>query len=132
LVSTFGVSAGATATALGAGDVILVVASDLHQEAPLWWLRTRQAVVERGAKLIVLNARPTRLDEYAGDYALRAYQTAPPGNACLLVPLTQDGEEYLLVANRGRQVSRFDHYTWTGFSPSFRSRSGSSQITACR
>jgi NADH-quinone oxidoreductase subunit G len=48
----------------GRGDAVLVVASDLHQEAPLWWLRLKQAA-ERGAALVVLHARPTRLDTYA-------------------------------------------------------------------
>lgn len=49
---------------LGAGDAILVVATDLHEEAPVWWLRVKQAA-ERGATLVVLNARPTRLDKFA-------------------------------------------------------------------
>jgi NADH-quinone oxidoreductase subunit G len=43
---------------------VLVVASDLHQEAPVWWLRVKQAA-DRGATLVVINARPTRLDDYA-------------------------------------------------------------------
>ena len=46
------------------GNVILVVACDLHEEAPIYWLRVKQAV-ERGATLIVLNARETRLDSIA-------------------------------------------------------------------
>jgi NADH-quinone oxidoreductase subunit G len=50
---------------LGAGDAILVVATDLHNAAPVWWLRVKQAA-ERGAQLVVLNARRTRLDTYAG------------------------------------------------------------------
>ena len=49
---------------LGAGDAILVVATDLHEEEPIWWLRVKQAA-ERGAKLVILNLRPTRLDEFA-------------------------------------------------------------------
>jgi len=49
---------------LGAGDAVLVVASDLHEEEPIWWLRAKQAA-ERGATLVVLNVRSTRLDEYA-------------------------------------------------------------------
>ncbi len=49
---------------LKAGSVILVIASDLHEEAPLYWLRVKQAV-ERGATLIVLNGRETRLDSLA-------------------------------------------------------------------
>ncbi len=49
---------------LGKGSVILVIASDLHEEAPIWWLRLK-AAVKRGAHLIVAGARPTRLEEYA-------------------------------------------------------------------
>lgn len=64
LVARVGMSQGSNLAELGQGDVILVVASDLHQEAPLWWLRVKQAT-ERGAQLIVANARPTRLDRYA-------------------------------------------------------------------
>ena len=49
---------------LGQGDAILVVAADLHEEAPIWWLRVKQAT-ERGATLVVANARPTRVDDFA-------------------------------------------------------------------
>ncbi len=42
---------------LGAETAILVVASDLLEEAPIWWLRVKQAA-ERGAKLIVLIRDP--------------------------------------------------------------------------
>ncbi|MCA9989434.1 MAG: NADH-quinone oxidoreductase subunit NuoG [Ardenticatenaceae bacterium] len=59
-----GLAAGSNLQELGAGDAILVMASDLHAEAPVWWLRVKQAA-ERGAALVVLNARPTRLDAYA-------------------------------------------------------------------
>jgi len=67
VVAKVGVTASEEAappTRLGSGDAILVVASDLHEEEPIWWLRVKQAV-ERGAKLVVLNLRPTRLDKYA-------------------------------------------------------------------
>ncbi len=49
---------------LGKGTAILVVACDLHEEAPVWWLRVKQAA-ERGATVIVVNPRPTRLERYA-------------------------------------------------------------------
>lgn len=49
---------------LGQGTAILVFASDLHEEAPIWWLRLKQAS-ERGATLIVANGRKTRLDAHA-------------------------------------------------------------------
>jgi NADH-quinone oxidoreductase subunit G len=49
---------------LGEGTTILVAACDLEEEAPVWWLRVK-AAAERGATLIVLNARKTKLDRYA-------------------------------------------------------------------
>ncbi len=48
----------------GAGDAILVIGSDLYTEAPIFWLRAKQAV-ERGATLIVATESETRLDAFA-------------------------------------------------------------------
>ena len=59
-----GIASGSNLKELGNGDAILVVASDLHEEAPVWWLRVKQAA-ERGAAVIVMNIRQTRLDEHA-------------------------------------------------------------------
>ncbi|MCL4259051.1 MAG: NADH-quinone oxidoreductase subunit NuoG [Anaerolineales bacterium] len=64
LTSLVGVSAGTNIGTMGAGSAIVVVASDLYQEAPIWYLRVKQAQ-ERGATLIVLNPRETKLDRYA-------------------------------------------------------------------
>ncbi|GAB4504824.1 MAG: NADH-quinone oxidoreductase subunit NuoG [Anaerolineales bacterium] len=64
LVMQVGVGQGTNFSAMGKGDVILVVASDLYEEAPIWWLRLKQAA-ERGATLIVANARETKLDKFA-------------------------------------------------------------------
>ncbi len=64
LVAQVGVGQGTNFADMGAGSAILVVASDLHEEAPIWYLRIKQAV-ERGAMLIVAGARPTRLEKYA-------------------------------------------------------------------
>ena len=50
LVSQLGVGKGTNLSDLGKGTVILVVASDLQEEAPIWWLRVKQAA-ERGATL---------------------------------------------------------------------------------
>jgi NADH-quinone oxidoreductase subunit G len=63
-VAQVGLGQGTNFAAMGAGTAILVVASDLHEEAPIWWLRVKQAA-ERGATLIVANPRPTRLERYA-------------------------------------------------------------------
>jgi NADH-quinone oxidoreductase subunit G len=64
LVAQVGVGQGTNFADMGTGTAILVVACDLHEEAPIWWLRIKQAA-QRGATLIVLNPRPTRLDSYA-------------------------------------------------------------------
>jgi NADH-quinone oxidoreductase subunit G len=62
VVAKVGISKGSNLLNLGQGDAIVVVASDLHEEVPVWWLRARQAA-QRGAALVILNVRPTRLDE---------------------------------------------------------------------
>jgi NADH-quinone oxidoreductase subunit G len=64
LIAQVGVGVGTDFAAMGPETAILVVASDLHQEVPIWWLRIKQAA-ERGAKLIVVNGRRTRLDLFA-------------------------------------------------------------------
>ena len=64
LTVRYGLTPGSNFGEVGKGSAILVVASDLHEEAPLWWLRIKQAV-QRGATLIVINPRQTRLDDFA-------------------------------------------------------------------
>ncbi len=64
VVAQVGIAAGSNLQELGAGDAIVVVASDLHEEEPIWWLRVNEAA-KRGATLVVLNLRPTRLDKHA-------------------------------------------------------------------
>ncbi len=64
VIARVGISSGSNLKEIGIGDAILVVASDLHEEAPLWWLRAKQAA-ERGADLVVINMRSTRLDKFA-------------------------------------------------------------------
>jgi NADH-quinone oxidoreductase subunit G len=86
---------------LGAGDAILVVASDLHEEEPIWWLRAKQAA-DRGATVVTLNLRPTRLDNYATHAVY--YK---PGEALTTVrqllaaaKVKTDGDDPLVVASR--------------------------------
>jgi len=64
LVTQVGVGQGTNFSDMGQGDAILVVASDLYEEAPVWWLRVKQAA-DRGATLIVANSRETKLDKFA-------------------------------------------------------------------
>jgi NADH-quinone oxidoreductase subunit G len=69
LIQKVGVGTETDLGSLGAGDVVLVFACDLLEEAPIWWMRVKQAA-QRGVTLIVANARETRLDAYA-DVSLR-------------------------------------------------------------
>jgi NADH-quinone oxidoreductase subunit G len=64
LTASYGVSAGTNFSDMRQGTTILVVASDLYNEAPVWFLRVKQAA-ERGATLIVANARETKLERYS-------------------------------------------------------------------
>jgi NADH-quinone oxidoreductase subunit G len=69
LTALVGVGAGTNFGSMGTGTAIVVVASDLYEEAPVWYLRVKQAAA-RGATLIVLNPRGTKLDRYAS-FAVR-------------------------------------------------------------
>ena len=69
LIAKVGLGKGTNLQDLGSGTAILVVACDLEEEAPLWWLRIK-AAAERGATLIVANPRKTKLDRFA-NYILR-------------------------------------------------------------
>jgi len=64
IVAEVGVGFGTNLGQLGRGDAILVIASDLEEEVPIWRLRLKQAQ-DRGAYLVVANARHTRLEDFA-------------------------------------------------------------------
>ncbi len=96
LVSRMGLSAGSNLGELGKGSAILVVAADLYQEAPLWWLRIKQAA-ERGATLIVANPRATRLEAYAQHRLRYAYGEEAQTLAALL-PGAKEASEALRAA----------------------------------
>jgi NADH-quinone oxidoreductase subunit G len=72
LTTLVGVGAGTNFGTMGAETAIVVVASDLYEEAPIWYLRVKQAA-DRGATLIVLNPRETRLDRFASYVVRYAY-----------------------------------------------------------
>jgi NADH-quinone oxidoreductase subunit G len=57
---------------MGPETAIVIVASDLYEEAPIWYLRVKQAA-DRGATLIVLNPRETKLDRFASFTVRYAY-----------------------------------------------------------
>jgi NADH-quinone oxidoreductase subunit G len=89
LVAQAGVGKGTNLGKLGKGDAVLVIASDLEEEAPIWYLRVKQAH-DRGAYLVVMNARSTRLDDWASE-TIR-YDSGDAANA--LSTLAQQYPDY--------------------------------------
>jgi NADH-quinone oxidoreductase subunit G len=75
LVAQVGVGLGTNLGKLGKGDAILVVATDLEEEVPIWRLRIKQAH-DRGAYVVVLNARYTRMDDFADQTVRYDYDEA--------------------------------------------------------
>jgi NADH-quinone oxidoreductase subunit G len=71
-VARIGLAPGSNIGDMGPETAILVVASDLENEAPVWYLRLRSAA-KRGAKLIVINPRATKLDNVAAHIMRYAY-----------------------------------------------------------
>ena len=93
LTSQVGITGDTNFSKMGAGTTIVVVASDLYQEAPIWYLRVKQAA-DRGATLIVLNPRETKLDRYASYVVRYAY-----------------GDEARAVQDLGRKTKVGDAFT---------------------
>ena len=69
LVAQVGVGKGTNLGELGTGDAVLIIASDLEEEVPIWRLRLKRAH-DQGAYVVVANVRPTRMDDFA-DATLR-------------------------------------------------------------
>ncbi|HSB01616.1 MAG TPA: NADH-quinone oxidoreductase subunit NuoG [Anaerolineales bacterium] len=93
LTALVGVGAGTNFGTMGAETTIVVVASDLYEEAPIWYLRVKQAA-DRGATLVVLNPRETKLDRFASYVVRYAY-----------------GDEVKTVQDLGRKSKISDAFT---------------------
>ena len=87
LTAHVGLGLGTNFSEMGPETAILVVACDLEEEAPIWWLRVKQAA-ERGAKLIVLNPRPTKTDRSATDVLRYPYGSEATAVLALLNALS--------------------------------------------
>jgi NADH-quinone oxidoreductase subunit G len=70
--AAYGLTAGSNLGSLGKGSTVLVIASDIHDEAPIWYLRIK-AAAQRGATVVVANARATPLDNFATFVVRYAY-----------------------------------------------------------
>jgi NADH-quinone oxidoreductase subunit G len=75
VVRAFGVGAECDFSRLGKGDVLMVINGDPEEQAPVWFLRLRQAVVDRGATLVLAHSQSTKMHRYA-----RAIYRYDPGH----------------------------------------------------
>ena len=97
LTASMGLSADSNLADLKKNSAILVVACDLEEEAPIWWLRVSQAA-RHGATLVVVNPRPTKLDRVAS-YTIRyAYGAEADTVHALVGAATQEGNSQLSLA----------------------------------
>jgi NADH-quinone oxidoreductase subunit G len=76
LIAQYGIGADSDWRDLNEDSVILVVAGDVEEQAPIWFLRIK-AAVQAGAKLVVVNGRPTKLDRYTNHNLQIRYGSAP-------------------------------------------------------
>ncbi len=84
MTAALGMAPGSNFGDMGAGTVIVVAASDLQEEAPVYYLRVKQAA-ERGAALIVINPRETKLDRSAA-HVIRSRYGEEAGMVAALKP----------------------------------------------
>jgi NADH-quinone oxidoreductase subunit G len=98
LVGQFGLSSDSNLADLGEGDTIVVVASDLEEEAPIWYLRVK-AATERGTALIVINPRPTKLDRYATEILRYTYSNEV--TAVQDIDLPKEGNAVVFFGSEG-------------------------------
>ncbi len=104
LTLSHGMAPGSNFGEMGKGTVIIVAASDLHEEAPVWWMRIKQAA-KRGAKLIVIAARPTRLEKYASQVERCAYGEEAARLEALLPALGEVENLVILFGAEGQTLA---------------------------
>ncbi len=70
IAAQYGVATGTDLGTMGRGAAIFVIAGDVEEEAPVWFLRIHEAA-KRGAALVLANARQTKLDRYTAGLRYR-------------------------------------------------------------
>jgi NADH-quinone oxidoreductase subunit G len=96
LVAQVGVASGTNLGKLGQGDAVLVIATDLEEEAPVWRLRIKQAH-DRGAYVVVANARKTRMGDFASETV--TYSLADAANAFSAIEAGEVGAKLAAASN---------------------------------
>ncbi|MCL4236942.1 MAG: NADH-quinone oxidoreductase subunit NuoG [Anaerolineae bacterium] len=107
-VTQVGVGVGTRLQDLGPDSAILVIASDLDEEAPIWWLQVKQAA-DRGAKVVAANGRATKLDQYATVALRYPYGEAVAAlNSFAVIARRSNAIDEAFVAARAEGFAEFD------------------------
>ncbi len=93
----FGVGVDTDFKQIGRGDVILIVNGDVEEQAPVWFLRLRQAIVDRGATLVMAHSRGTKMHRYARQILRYEPGRAPQWAAAQTAELVKDAKNLLIV-----------------------------------
>ncbi len=105
-IAKVGVASGTNFKEMGKGTTVIVIASDLVEEAPIWYLRVKGAA-DRGARLITVNARRTELDRFARQHV--RYQYGQEADALQGVEIGETQNLVILVGTEG--LNRTGHET---------------------
>jgi NADH-quinone oxidoreductase subunit G len=103
-IAQVGVGAGTNFKDMGHETAIVVVASDLVEEAPIWYLRIKVAA-DRGARLITVNARQTELDRFAKQTVRYEYG----GEIAALQSVDLNGFQNVVILVGGEGLDRAGH-----------------------
>lgn len=104
LINKVGLASGSNFKDMGKNTTILVVASDLEEEAPVWYLRVKGAA-DRGARVVTLNGRRTEMDRWARQRVKYTY-----GNEiAALNELVLGESENLVIIVGGEGLDRAGH-----------------------
>jgi NADH-quinone oxidoreductase subunit G len=76
LVARYGIGVGSDWRQLDRNSVVLVVAGDVQEQVPAWFLWLK-AAAQRGARIVSVNGRATALDRYATHHLRVRYGSAP-------------------------------------------------------
>ena len=113
MVARYGIGADSDWTDLDKNSLILVVAGDVEEQAPIWFLRIK-AAAQRGTKLITVNGRETKLDRYATHKLRIRYGSAPHVLMGLTRSVLTDDPPVGGLEDLGDELSRFDPRTVEG------------------
>jgi len=105
LIRQVGLASGSNFKTMGKGTTIIVAASDIEEEAPIWYLRIKGAA-DRGAKVVTVNARHTEMDRWVKDRVLYTYG----GEVEALRGVDVSDAENLVILVGGEGLNRVGHH----------------------